>query len=182
MPLEMKVLCDKKFHEYARRYNFEAPIIMGATLSALILGLQRTAIKAVRKRLSDQIYTAALPDSARGNASYYLEVKRRRSGAVFNAVKKSEIVRLDAHTYVGKVYVDKPTELAGRGETGTPYYYAMILEHGGRTIGYEAKPFWRVTKAEMVVLVRTMSPKALTYIKGKFKGDSAGGSAILEVV
>ena len=174
MPLEMKIIADPKFKEYARRYNFEAPIIMGATLGALILGLQKTAMKAAQGRLMSEVYTAALPASAQGDAAYYLEVKKRRSGAAFKSVKKSEIIKLDAHTYTGSVYVDKAD--------GSSYYYARILEFGGRTINYAARPFWRVTKAEMVVLTHTMGPKALSYIKGKLKGGAAGGSGILEVV
>ena len=182
MPLEMKILCDKEFHEYARRYSTEAPIIMGATLSALILGLQKTAMKTARGRLMEQVYTAPLPDSARADPAFYLEVKRRRSGAVFKAINKSEIIRLDAHTYTGSVYVDKPTELAGIDEKGTPYYYAIILDRGGMGGKYRERPFWRVTEREMAVLVRTMSPKAMSYIKGKLKGSATGGSGIFEVV
>lgn len=176
MPVHVSVHVNSTFKEYIRRYQYEVPLIMGATLSGLILSMQRKAIVLSREALTKEVYAAALPASAEGDSAYYLEVKKRRSGAVWHAIKRKEIERIDANTYSGKVWVDD-------GATGSNgYYYAMILEYGGRAINYTARPFWRVTEVKMRAEARKLGAIALTYTKGRLKGQTAGGSAILEVV
>lgn len=146
----IKTEVSPEFKRTAQRFQHSSRMIVGAELAALVRSAQVAGVKEAQNNLMKMVYNAALPDSVKDAGTY---LATRRTGRTFRAVKRDEVVSIPGGSTEGTIRVDR--------QSFEDYYYALILNFGGRSINYASRPFWSDTERTMKLRFAIMGRIAL---------------------
>ena len=159
----IKTEVSPEFKRTAQRFQYSSRQIVGDTMARLVSSAATAAKKEAQNQLMSLVYNAKLPDSVSDSAAY---LETRRTGRAFRAVTKDP-VKVAGMASEASVRVAK--------ENFDDYYYALILNYGGRGINYRARPFWTNTERTMRARFLLMGRLALKSISAGLAAESSTG-------
>ena len=172
MPLGMTLVRDPNFARVVNRFKNDSERIVGEEILVTVKLAAIAAKNEARLALKSMVYTAPLPPSAYriwpDDPTKYLHMNAggydgRRTGRVWRATK-TRTVSASRSMPIADMFIDQD-DFSG-------FYYAWILNEGGKSINYPRRPFFTTTVAIMRARYKGLGSTSLGRMKQGLLGFS----------